>query len=187
MYGLINKALKTMILDGHGNDVWNRIIMRSGVSEDSFLSMQRYDDSITYALVGATSEVLEASAEDCLEIFGHYWATVTAPSAYGMLMDSTGNDLIGFLENVNGLHDRITSTFVGYIPPHFVVKADSNEVCLRYESQREGLTPFVIGVVKGLAERFKQKVHFGSVEKCSTEIGEISLIYFTVDSDTSRI
>ena len=131
-------------------------------------------------LLAPTSEVLEASAEDCLEIFGHYWATVTAPEAYGMLMDSTGEDLVGFLDNVNSLHDRITSTFVGYIPPHFKVEKGSNEVCLRYESKREGLTPFVIGIVKGLAERFQQTVSFGEVEKCPVENGEISLIHFSV-------
>jgi len=182
MYGLINKALKTMIMEGHGQDVWKDIIKKSGVGEDSFISMERYDDSITYALVGATSEVLQASAEDCLELFGHYWATVTAPTAYGMLMDSTGEDLIGFLENVNSLHDRITSTFVGYIPPHFIVDTDNNQVCLRYESKREGLTPFVVGVVKGLAERFGQEVSFGDVERCDVESGETSLIYFTVRS-----
>ena len=180
MYGLINKALKTMILSSQGEEVWNQILQSSEVSEDSFLSMQRYDDSVTYALVGATSEVLKASPEQCLELFGHYWATVTAPEAYGMLMDSTGKDLIGFLENVNSLHDRITSTFVGYIPPYFSVSTNSDEVSLRYESTREGLTPFVIGVVKGLAENFGQQVSFSSVEKCPVDAGETSLINFTV-------
>ena len=53
MYGLINKALKTMILDAHGDDVWAQILARSGVDEDSFISMQRYDDAVTYALVSA--------------------------------------------------------------------------------------------------------------------------------------
>lgn len=180
MYGLINKALKTMILANQGEEVWNQILAKSGVGEDAFLSMQRYDDSLTYSLVGATSDVLQASPEQCLEIFGHYWATVTAPEAYGMLMDSTGSDLIEFLENVNGLHDRITSTFVGYIPPHFILSKNSNEICLKYESTREGLTPFVIGVVKGLAERFGQRLEFGEVEKCPVDSGETSLIYFKV-------
>ena len=79
MYGLINKALRTMVTDGHGSDVWDQIMEKSGVSEDSFISMQKYDDSVTYSLVGASSEVLGAPAEACLELFGHYWATVTAP------------------------------------------------------------------------------------------------------------
>lgn len=180
MYGLINKALRTMVVDSHGEEVWEQIQEKSGIKDEAFLSMERYEDSVTYAFVGAASEVLQAPAEQCLEIFGHYWATVTAPEAYGMLMDATGTDLVGFLRNVNSLHDRITSTFIGYIPPYFEVDESSDEVILRYESKREGLTPFVIGLVKGLAERFDQKVSFGEVQKLDSNEGEISLIHFKV-------
>ncbi len=180
MYGLINKALKNMILQNHGDETWNEIMANSDVDEDVFVSMQRFDDSVTYGLVGAAAEVLQADAADCLEGFGHYWATVTAPEAYGMLMDSTGKNLIGFLRNVNSLHDHITSTFVGYIPPHFDVTEDSNRVNLRYESKREGLTPFVIGIVKGLAERFEQQITFDAIERFEVESGETSIIVFTV-------
>ena len=176
MYGLINKALKTMIMDGHGEDTWNSILKKSGVPEDSFISMERYNDDITYALVDATSEVLEAPAEACLELFGHYWATVTAPSAYEMLFDSTGETLFEFLENINSLHDRITSTFIGYIPPYFIATADKNKMELTYESKREGLTPFVVGILKGLAERFEVNIEFESVKPVEVSSGETSII-----------
>jgi hypothetical protein len=180
MYGLINKSLKTMILDAKGERVWAAILKKSGVPVDSFVSMRRYDDAVTYALVGAASEVLGESAEKCLEIFGHYWATVTAPQAYGVLLDSTGSSLMEFLVNVNGLHDRITSTFIGYEPPYFIVDAEGKKVSLRYESRREGLTPFVIGVVKGLAERFGNTLLFSEPEHIECDKGEISVIHFTI-------
>ena len=97
-------------------------------------------------------------------------------------MDATGQDLVSFLENVNGLHDRITSTFIGYVPPHFEVEAESGNVLLRYESTREGLTPFVIGIVKGLAERFGQEVTIDNIEPVEVDAGETSLIRFIVKS-----
>ena len=113
-------------------------------------------------------------------MFGHYWATVTAVEAYGTLMDATGTNLVEFLENVNILHDRITSTFIGYIPPYFEVDHHNNEVALTYESKREGLTPFVCGIVRGLAERFDCEVTFGEVEMLPAESGELSKIPFTI-------
>ena len=180
MYGMINKALQTMVVDHYGEESWQKIRTLSGISDAVFMSMERYDDEITYALVGATAEVLDASAEFCLDAFGHYWATVTAPQHYGMLMDSTGGGLIEFLENVNGMHDRLTSTFIGYVPPHFELEKNSNDIILKYESKREGLTPFVVGVVKGLAERFDTVLDFGKVEKCAVSSGEMSFIHFRV-------
>jgi len=184
MYGLINNALKSMIQRQFDQQTWDIILEKADVGEDSFVSMQRYEDELTYKLVGATSEVLNESASTCLELFGHYWATVTAPDAYGVLMEATGKDLVTFLENINALHDRITSTFVGYVPPYFIVEQGKDKICLRYESKREGLTPFVIGLLHGLAEGFQQTLTQIEVEPCAVECGETSLIYFSVSKKT---
>ncbi len=181
MYGLINKSLKAMIIDHHGEQTWLMILGKAGVPADSFVSMRRYDDSVTYALVGAASDVLGVDAEQCLEQFGYYWATVTARQAYGVLLDSTGSSLVEFLENVNGLHDRITSTFIGYEPPHFEVDRSNASVALHYQSQRQGLTPFVIGVVKGMAEHFHTDIRFMDAEPIPVESGENSIIRFIIE------
>lgn len=169
-----------MVLDIYGQDRWDDILAESGVPADSFISMRRYDDSVTYALVGAASRVLQAPVDKCLQDFGVYWATVTAPATYGVLLDSTGATLIDFLLNVNALHDRITSTFIGYEPPYFDVQLDSNRVALRYESKREGLTPFVVGVVIGLAQRFNNQLEFDAPESIAVSCGETSVIHFRV-------
>jgi guanylate cyclase soluble subunit beta len=180
MYGLINKALKTMISDGHGQEVWDSILTKSAVPEDSFTTMEQYDDDTTYALVGAASEVLEIPAAACLELFGHYWATVTAPNAYEMLLQSTGDNLFEFLDNLSSLHDRITSTFIDYVPPHFITTIDNNKMELVYESTREGLTPFLIGIIKGLADRFEVQVEFESVVARAVDKGETSVIIMRI-------
>ena len=180
MYGLINKSLKSMVIDNHGADVWQEIMDASGIPVDSFISMQRYDDAITYSLVGAAATVLDTPTESCLEQFGFYWATVTAPETYSILLDTTGSNLIDFLEHTNELHDRITSTFIGYIPPYFEVSRQDNRIALRYESKREGLTPFVIGVVKGLAERFNSTLVFDETQYIAVPEGETSVIHFSI-------
>ena len=155
MYGLINKALREMICQRFGEDKWQSVFAVSGVPEDSFLTMRSYDDDVTYRLVGAASEVLGAPAEDCLEMFGEWWVLETAAKSYGPLMDAAGNDLVEFLRNMNGLHDRITGTFINYVPPEFRVESmNDGRHRIHYISKREGLTPFVVGLLNGLATRF---------------------------------
>lgn len=154
MYGLINNSLKSMIIEQFGEEQWQQVLSSSGVPEDSFLTMRSYDDQLTYALAGAASKVLGAPVDACLEMFGEYWVLETASKSYGMLLDAAGQDMLEFLGNMNALHDRITSTFLNYVPPEFFVEPKGDHTLIHYVSKREGLTPFVVGLLKGLAKRF---------------------------------
>jgi hypothetical protein len=154
MYGLINAALKNMIQDKFGEQQWKEVLAASGVPDDSFLTMRMYDDELTFALAGAASKVLGAPVDACLEMFGEYWVLETATKTYGVIMDAAGDNMIEFLENINTLHDRITSTFLDYTPPEFLIKAKGDAYEIQYLSHRKGLTPFVVGLLKGLAIRF---------------------------------
>jgi len=171
MYGLINNSLKSMILEQFGEEQWQKVLSTSGVSEDSFLTMRSYDDSITYSLAGAASEVLGAPVEACLEMFGEYWVLETATKSYGMLLNAAGQDMVEFLGNMNALHDRITSTFLNYVPPEFFVETNEDHHLIHYVSQREGLTPFVVGLLKGLAKRFDSTLTIVSQREIAVDHG----------------
>ena len=158
MYGLINNSLKDMIRERFGEEQWQAVLVASGVPEDSFLTMRSYDDSVTYSLAGAASEILGAPVEACMEMFGEYWVLETATKSYGMLLDAAGQDMVSFLGNMNALHDRITSTFLDYVPPQFFVEAHGEHHLIHYVSKREGLVSFVVGLLKGLAARFDSEV-----------------------------
>ena len=58
MYGMINEAIRTLVTSEAGEEAWDQVLETSGVGEDVFESMEGYDDSVTYSLVGATSETL---------------------------------------------------------------------------------------------------------------------------------
>lgn len=181
MYGLINNSLKSMILERFGEEQWQQVLSESGVPEDSFLSMRRYDDSVTYDLVGAASNVLGAPPEDCLEMFGEYWVLEIAGKTYGMLMSAAGQDMLEFLGNMNALHDRITSTFLDYLPPEFHVEKKGGRQLIHYISQREGLTPFVVGLLRGLAIRFESELTIHSqvsidVDKGAHTVFEVEIL-----------
>jgi guanylate cyclase soluble subunit beta len=158
MYGLINNSLQEMIRERFGEEQWQAVLAASGVPEDSFLTMRSYDDSVTYSLAGAAAEVLGAPVEACMEMFGEYWVLETASKSYGMLLDAAGEDMVSFLRNMNALHDRITSTFLDYVPPQFYVEERGEHHLIHYVSKREGLMSFVVGLLKGLAARFNSEV-----------------------------
>lgn len=155
MYGLVNKAIEGLVRSNHGDAVWRQIVQAAGLELTGFVSLESYDDEVTYKLVEAASDVLDASAEAILEGFGEYWITYTADEGYGQLLERSGDTIEEFLENLDQLHTRVGLTMPHLRPPtiHSDVLQDGS-IRLEYYSEREGLAPMVVGLVRGLARRF---------------------------------
>jgi hypothetical protein len=163
MYGMVNQAVRGLVLEQFGQDAWKNIHEKAGAPEN-FDSFNNYDDAITYGLVGAATEVLELPAEKILFAFGEYWVLKVAAQSYADLMDKTGTDFLSFVKGLDHMHSRIKVTFPNYKPPSFRVEALAEDrFQLDYYSDREGLLPFVEGLMHGLATHFEQKVEIRQV------------------------
>lgn len=155
MYGLVNQAISDMVTERHGPEIWERIRERAGAPPIPFDAMKSYPDALTYALVGAASDVLDTPAEQLLVAFGHYWVLETARRHYGHLLDLAGGTLREFLGNLDDMHGRVAITFERLQPPAFAVEElDGGDLLVHYRSDRAGLAPFVHGLLLGLADRF---------------------------------
>ena len=155
MYGLINKAVEGLVRSRFGEDAWARIRTRAGLPDEPFVSMEQYPDKSTYDLVAAASAELGAPAEAILEEFGRYWTVYTAEAGYGELMRSAGSTLPEFLRNLDQLHTRVQLSFPHLSPPSFAVQRErADGLDLEYCSGRPGLAPLVVGLLRGLGERF---------------------------------
>lgn len=155
MYGLVNKAIKDLVVNNYGSDKWEEIARRSDFHDPEFVGLQSYDDVLTYKLVGNASAVLGADATAVLELFGEYWITYTADEGYGELMDLCGDNFVEFLGNLDMLHTRMNSMMPQLAPPQFSVQNETeNSVELLYKSHREGLVPMLFGLIRGLGKRF---------------------------------
>lgn len=177
MYGLIHSGIQRMVMETHGEAVWSKVLEASSLTNDSFYSTQSYDDEQTFALVQSVSDVLNTPLDDCLELFGKYWLVEFAPQSYDMLLKAAGSSLFEFLENLNALHDRISTTFVGYIPPSFQLERVSEQnAILEYRSSRTGMVPFVVGLIKGMQDRFNASIKIHNVEVFNREPGVRALI-----------
>jgi predicted hydrocarbon binding protein len=159
MYGLVNKAIADMVKSRFGEETWQQIRQKASVENETFLSMEGYPDDVTHRLVRAGSEVLGLSPAEIMQAFGEFWVQYTAAEGYGELMDMSGDDLPEFLQNLDNLHARVGVSFPQLKPPAFEsTEVDENTLTLEYRSEREGLAPMVIGLVKGLGNRFDTEV-----------------------------
>jgi hypothetical protein len=159
MYGLINKAIRDMILEGHGEELWTRVRVRAVVDAECFEAMEPYPDGLTKQLIAAASEELQQHPHDLMRAFGEFWVIHTAAEGYGQLMELAGSSLPEFLQNLDDLHARVGVNFPSLVPPSFETEEPApGTIHLHYHSQREGLAPMVIGLVEGLGDRFDTPV-----------------------------
>lgn len=172
MYGVINKSLRDMVTEGHGEAIWAQVLAKAGVPSDSFLAMRSYDDEITFRLAVASSDVLGVDVDTALHAFGKHWVNHTLARDYDALVRSTGSTMLEFLENLNELHDRISTTFLEYQPPEFrVSELEKNRMEVEYISHREGLNSFVSGLLVALSERFNEPMSIEAIEDLSVDAG----------------
>ena len=166
MYGLVNKAIEDLALSLGGRPTWDQIRQRAGLETLSFVSLDAYDDDITYRLVGAASEVLGISSEQVLESFGEYWVRYTAQEGYGSLMAAYGADTATFLGNLNALHSRVRLMMPELRPPSFSVEqTGAGEFLVHYRSGRRGLAPMVVGLLRGIGIMFDEQITVERTER----------------------
>lgn len=180
MYGLVNKAIADMVCNQFGEETWHKIRTAAAVEQDTFLSMEGYPDDVTHRLVKAASQVLELSPAQIMEAFGEFWVNYTAKEGYGELMDMSGDTLPEFLQNLDNMHARVGVSFPQLQPPSFDCdEVDDDHLTLEYRSEREGLAPMVVGLVKGLGNRFETEVEVTQTQHRSegAECDEFSVKY----------
>lgn len=155
MYGMVNKAVEQMVVMHHGEAVWEQIKARAGVEVDVFMSNEGYPDEITYNLVAAACEILQAPPVQILRGFGEHWVLHTAQKGYGGLMQAAGRTLPEFLRNLPDFHSRVAMIFPKLQPPRFeCTDITERSLTLHYFSHREGLAEFVVGLMHGLGKMF---------------------------------
>jgi len=180
---MVNKALQDMVTEAHGESVWEQIKARAGITTDLFLSSEAYPDAVTYQLAGAASEVLDKPVAELLEAFGSYWVLRTAVEGYGDLMSAGGRSLREFLLNLPSFHSRICLIFPHLRPPNFRCShLAAGSLRLHYSSDREGLTPFVVGLLRGLGEMFHNPVDITVLEERDPGDREVFLVSWQADA-----
>ncbi|XP_064482202.1 guanylate cyclase soluble subunit beta-1-like isoform X2 [Ornithodoros turicata] len=163
MYGFVNHALELLVLRKFGAETWEEIKREAEIEmEGQFLVRLVYDDEVTYSLVLAAEKVLKTPAEDILEMFGRMFFDFCQESGYDKILQVLGATPRDFLQNLDALHDHLATIYPGMRAPSFrcTERPEDGAFILHYYSEREGLEPIVIGIVKAVAS----KLHHTEVE-----------------------
>ena len=78
------------------------------------MSNESYDDSVTFNLAGAASEVLGISVSEVLVAFGEYWVLRTGQEKYGALLKAGGSNFSEFMINLPNFHSRVMFDISAY-------------------------------------------------------------------------
>ena len=170
MYGIINKAIKDLVLTNFGEEAWEEIYAKAKAPDSEFTTLEVYDDKVTYDLVGAASEVLNVKPEEVLYLFGKHWVSYTKNHGYGALMDRFGHSFSESLKNLNQLHMRMGDSMPNMKAPAFrVIEHSKKEMDLEYHSSRHGLAPMVSGLLDGMAEKFGESIEIEHIARNSEQ------------------
>lgn len=169
MYGVVNQAIQELVESEFGKEAWEKAKAIADVEDDHFVTSLKYDDGVTFKLVGAVSQVLSVPPKDVLVRFGQWWILDTGKRKYGHMLSAAGYDFDSFLIHLPRLHTTIQVIFPDIEMPEFEVhnmQPGSAEV--HYYSTRNGLGWFAYGIFQGLGEMFKVDVEIDYRDKEST-------------------
>lgn len=159
MYGLINQAVKDLVILSGGEEAWRDVCKKAHLENPDFDMLGSYSDNVTYSLVSASAEKLSLQPDHFLKALGRHWITFTAERGYGEMLNLLGRDLLTCLQNLNRMHAHIGSVMPKLQTPRFTVTEVSSQlVTVHYYSHRTGLAPMVIGLLEGLAKRVNQEI-----------------------------
>lgn len=157
MYGIVNNALKDLVLTAAGPEAWIAITQAAGYEGISIEDTKNYDDDVTLKIVATACEHLGMELEDVLYSFGRHWVLFTENKGWAKHFMLPADSFLGVLEGLDELHTRVKDAMPDGDMPFFNLSKDGHDYTLEYHSSREGLAPMVLGIIDGLAERFGEK------------------------------
>lgn len=183
MYGLVNKAVEQLVLVHYGEAKWEEIARKANIDQP-FIAMDTYPDQVTFDLVAAASEVLDTPAAAILEAFGEHWIQYTVEDGYGGILSLYGTSVLEFLQNMNTLHAQIKLSFPELKPPSIACEEQANgQLLVSYHSERAGLAPMLVGLLKGLGKRFETPVN---IEYLDSIVKENTTEFFLVSFEEKQ-
>lgn len=155
MYGLFHRTIREMVNARVGAQSWQRVEDKLSLDASHFISARVYDDALTIDILAESAKVLELSFDDLLEQFGVFWIHSTSSGQYKGIMEFTGRTLPEFLTNMDRMHTSVRVAMPNAVTPLFsVISSDESNVIVQYQSERSGLNPLVVGLLKGLLTYF---------------------------------
>lgn len=168
MYGMINRAIKGYYVHTYGDDLWNKAKAKAGLDLQDFVTLDQYPDEVSVSLVVAGAELLKREVADVLEDIGVYFVNFAVENGYRPFVQNLGREVPEILSGLDNMHARLSLSFPELNAPSFwCADIEQERLVLNYQSTREGLSPLVVGLVKGLAQELKLRLSIAEIEPVS--------------------
>ena len=157
MHGVIISNLKKYVEEKLGEDAWDTLRDRAGLSGKAFIPISMYPDSDLDGLLDAAVAVTGQSREAVLQDFGA-WVIPPLMKMYRSFIPEDW-DAVTFLKNIDErIHERVVRMKDDSArPPHINVSEISPGVLeVEYQSYRD-MSYLALGCVFGVAEYYGQK------------------------------
>ncbi len=159
MYGTVNKAIERLIINTYGEDRWLDIKKDANVNINVFQSNEPYPDHITFDLISSSSKILDIAPSSLLFDSGKCWVLDVGLNSYASMIAAAGNNFEEFMLNIPNFQTRLLLLYPQMQAPEFVVHADGGKIYCEYHSQRDGLTPFIIGSIHAIGDLYDTKIN----------------------------
>jgi predicted hydrocarbon binding protein len=154
MHGLIHIELERFARQQAGDDQWEQAVIAAGLTNQTYVVTDRYDDTEALSLVVALAKITEIGPQALLEGFGRALAPALLSSFSYMVAPEWRT--LELIENTEGLiHTALRASDEAARPPMLrVIRRSADEVIVIYASERR-----MCGVAKGIAHGLGD--HFG--------------------------
>ncbi len=181
MFGLVNQAIVSYVTRHHGDAALEALRSKTEGVDLNFFSMEQYPDEWSVALVKTAAEIVGERPEILLEKIGEFWIEFVLEGDYADMISIGGGSVAEFLMNLDALHARVGQAFHDLRPPSFwCTDVTSDSLLLHYSSERDGLAPLAVGMIKGVGRMFDVEV---SVTSVGSESGDDESHTFRVDME----
>lgn len=166
MYGMIHQAARDFALSKLGREEWELLMEAGGISGRHFIGVEYYSDDETMGIVSLIAGRLGLGMSETFRQLGGAWVEFAGASAYGRVLQMAGDDLETFLANLDRMHASIKSNMPQAALPGFeVVSSGGDAIQVLYRSERQGLAPFVQGILASVAVRFGERIDVTYAER----------------------
>ncbi|MGJ8561171.1 MAG: heme NO-binding domain-containing protein [Litorimonas sp.] len=166
MYGIIHNAVRSTVLLHADEAIWSDILAQAELTDQHFLSPANYSDEITFRMIDTVAAALKLSRAEVLCLAGRHWCDFSIAAGYGSLFSMAGQNLGDFLANLDRMHNSLNVALVEASMPSFeLTRSDAQGFEIIYRSQREGLAPFVEGILHGLFRHYGEPMTMRWEEK----------------------
>lgn len=158
MYGMVNQAVKEMVLGSLGAEQWENICKHLNISTEDFSPFLQFDDSVTLGIVENVCNVTQMPAELILENFGVFWIEYARKSDYQIILNTFATSPYELINSLNALHERLELSFTDLNAPSFeTIEQNDSSITVNYYSNRDlPLKFFVKGLFIGIFKMFNK-------------------------------